>query len=225
MLLTSLLRQPLRAFAEWYGPQPPRRGLRALIPTGKQGLLAFVIAAGLLLVIDLCFIESVLVPSDSMRPAVLPNERVLLRHWPRPAVRRFDVVAIASTVLHKRIAKRVVALPGEIVRLEDSWRVVIDGQALDYSEESVEGRRVEARHHAIQLAGAPAVETRFGSQDLLLGPDEYFVLGDNRLTSDDSRVIGPVKRREIEGTLTTVWYSFDPDLHRIRAQRLLCKIR
>ena len=191
------------------------------IPTWKQALVAFGLAAILLLLNDLCFFESVLIPSSSMNPTILPGERIFLRKLPRPAFKRFDLVAIDSHKLGRRIAKRIIALPGERVRVENGWQVVVNRRRFSYSDEDLRHERVESGDHAIRLAKPErsVVETKFAKQDLLLGPDEYFVLGDNRLSSDDSRTIGPVTRSQIQGTLGLIWYSFDPRQHKLRTDR------
>ena len=197
------------------------------LPTRLQAVAAFGVAAALLLAVDRFAFESVVVPSASMEPTVLRNERVFLNRLPGQSIRRFDVVVVDSRALGRRIAKRVVGLPGERVRLEASWKVFVDGESLAYSEASAGHTRTEAGDHEIRLVAGPTppAATRFGREDLLLGPGEYFVLGDNRLASTDSRVIGPVKREEIQGKLGLVWYSFDLEQHRIRAGRLGAKVR
>jgi signal peptidase I len=183
--------------------------------------------ASLLLINDLFFFESVLIPSSSMRPTILPNERIFLQKFGFRTLNRFDVVVVGSKKLGKRLAKRVIALPGDRVRIEGSWKVFINDECLDYSEENAVHQRIEAGDHTIQVLKdqKPSFEARFGGHNLILGPDEYFVLGDNRLASDDSRFIGPVKRHEIEGKLGTVWYSYDFQQHRLRTERLLRSVR
>jgi signal peptidase I len=158
-----------------------------------------------------------------MRPAILPNERIFLSRFPHRTIRRFDVVVIKSPTFGQRIAKRVIALPGERVRLEQSWRVLINDTSLSYSDENERHERTEAGDHLIRLVRNPnsLSETQFGRNDLQLGADEYFVLGDNRLASDDSRSIGPVRREHIQGPLGMVWYSYDIQRRRLRTERLL----
>ena len=194
-----------------------------LRPRWKRPLLVVAVALALLVLNDVFLYESVLIPSASMAPTILPNERVFLRKFPGRAIKRFDVVVIRSRIARERIVKRVVGLPGERIRLEDSWKVYVNDRCLSYSPETAAHQYIEAAHHQIQVStGAQsAPPTQFGKTDLLLGPDEYFVLGDNRLASRDSRVIGPIKRREIQGTIALLWYSYDLQEHRIRTERLM----
>ena len=149
-------------------------------PAWKWPLTVIAVAFVLLALNDVFVYESVLIPSTSMEPAILPNERLFLAKLPYRTIRRSDVVVINSRRLKERIAKRVIGLPGERVRS--------------------------------------------GAREIQLGPDEYFVLGDNRLASRDSRVIGPITRAEIEGKLEMVWYSFDLEHGRLRWDRIFHRV-
>ncbi len=82
--------------------------------------------------------------------------------------------------------KRVIGLPGETVQIIDS-DIYINGEKLDenYGKEPIE-------------------ETGIAAVPIVLGEDEYFVLGDNRGNSTDSREIGPVKIKNIAGKV--VWH-------------------
>ena len=79
--------------------------------------------------------------------------------------------------------KRIIGLPGETVQIKDG-EIYIDGEKLEEKYETT----------AIEDAGT-------ASEEITLDGDEYFVLGDNRRNSEDSRMadIGNVKRSEIEG--------------------------
>ncbi len=191
------------------------------LPGPRTFALAFLVAAALLWLNNRFLYESVWVISSSMRPTLLKNERVYLKRFDNRQPGRFDVVVIQSRVLGHRIVKRVLGLPGERVRLADSWRVYINGTPLNYTMAGP-NLMTEAGRHQIQLQRNPKFfyETRYGRTDLQLGPDEYYVLGDNRLASGDSRWFGPVRRSEIQGPLTMIWYSYDKDTHRLRRERL-----
>lgn len=76
-----------------------------------------------------------------------------------------------------------------------------------------------------RVIGLPGERIRIEGREVQLGPNEYFVLGDNRAASRDSRVIGPVSSGEIEGKVKLVWYSFDLHGGRPRWGRIFHAIR
>ncbi len=197
-----------------------------MVPSPRQGIAAAALAGALLAANDVFVCESVLIPSASMRPTLLPNERVFLTHLSGP-VNRFDVVVIESPRFSKRIVKRVIGLPGDRVRLVDSWRVYINGVSLEYGPSTAIEERREADDHDICVApgAGTTFATQVGATDVLLGPHQYYVLGDNRLASDDSRSFGPVSSTEMQGTLGTVWYSYDLTGHGLRTDRLFRSTR
>lgn len=105
---------------------------------------------------------------------------------------RFDIVIIyPDDTKQKRWIKRIIGLPGEEVRIDEEGNIYINGEILeeDYGKE------------VIQDAG-------LASQTIKLGEDEYWVMGDNRNHSSDSRVIGPVPRSRILGKAFIRIYPF-----------------
>ena len=192
------------------------------MPSPKMWLAAFSLAGILLWVTDRCLLESIEVISSSMEPTFLPDERVYLQRVGCGKIQRFDVVVLDRQVVGGRIVKRVIGLPGDRVKLEDSWRVTVNGKTLDYQVVSgTTNRLVEAGVHQIQLQRNPKIniKTRYGTNDFQLGEDEYYVLGDNRLASGDSRLFGVIKRGEIMGKLRLIWYSYDLSSGYIRWHR------
>lgn len=87
--------------------------------------------------------------------------------------------------------KRIIGLPGETVEIKEG-RIFINGDQLAESYETTELKDAGIAGEPLKLAG-----------------DEYFVLGDNRESSEDSRMadIGNVKREEIEGK---AWFVLSP---------------
>ena len=142
--------------------------------------------------IDVLSSTRYLVSGDSMLPALADRQSVMavrLRFsWSR--LRRGDVVVLRHPAWsgHTYI-KRVIGLPDEDIRLEGG-RVYLSGVPL---EETYLNRQ-------------PSAQKEDG-REWWTGPDEYFVLGDNRNDSQDSRAFGPVNRRLILGR---VWFRCWP---------------
>jgi signal peptidase I len=125
-----------------------------------------------------------------MIPTLWPGDTLLVG-WTVPflrRVRRGDIVLVRWPGFERAFIKRVVGLPGERVSI-NSGLLIIDGVAVSepYIPESV---------------------TPFPVYDeWTLGRGEYFVLGDNRSRSEDSRQFGPVEKRQILGR---AWYRLAP---------------
>lgn len=108
---------------------------------------------------------------------------------------RFDIIVFPY--LHKEdtyYIKRIIGLPGETVQIDESGNIYINGSVLEESY----GREV------IENPGTAA-------EMIQLGEDEYFVLGDNRNASSDSRdpSVGLILRENIIGRAWLRIYPFD----------------
>lgn len=100
---------------------------------------------------------------------------------------RFDIIVFPFQYKEKTYyIKRIIGLPGETVQIDEKGNIYIDGEVLaeNYGREIIKPEN-------IGLAWEPVV----------LGEDEYFVMGDNRNNSSDSRteVVGNIKRKDIIG--------------------------
>ncbi len=93
-------------------------------------------------------------------------------------------------LLKQHFVKRVIGLPGETIEIAEGV-VLINGQPLEESY-------LDSTHN---LRGASMPEKT-------LGPDEYFVMGDNRDNSNDSRRVGAIGRKDIVGCVTRVVWPF-----------------
>ena len=188
------------------------------------------------------------VPTGSMKPSILEGELVLvnklaydfkipfttlhLSTWGDPL--RGDVVVFYSPKDGTRLVKRVVGLPGDWVEMRDDV-LYLNGVRQQYSlRDPAPFRRdvfedpnpivaVEhletCDHYVMSLPGRYALRS-FGPS--VVPPGHYFMLGDSRDNSADSRFIGSIPRQQIVGRVGRVFLSFDPTrYYSPRLQRLL----
>ena len=131
-------------------------------------------------------VMSVEVEGSSMEPTLHTDERgVSFIISKNTGIDRFDICVIDPAKTTNLLVKRVIGLPGETVKYEDS-KLYIDGE---YVEEAF-----------------LAEDVITGDLEISLGDDEYFCLGDNRKVSRDSRYYGPFKKSEIKATNIFVYY-------------------
>lgn len=132
-------------------------------------------------------VTPVRVNGESMYPTLNNKEIMLLNKWEYKTnkIKRFDIVVVNTN--GKKIIKRVIGLPGETLKYENGI-LYIDGQETKepYLKETTEDFNIKDLGY-----------TKIPS-------DCYFVLGDNRDNSKDSRVIGCVKKSEIKGKTSLV---------------------
>ena len=180
------------------------------------------------------------VPTGSMMPSIFEGDRIFvnklaydlklpftmrrLASWGRPE--RGDVVVFYSPEDGQRMVKRVVGLPGDKIALRDN-RLLVNGQLADYTpldkriiEQIDAGDRDRFRFSAERLQGRdhPVMATPGARAMRTFGPttvpeDHYYVMGDNRDNSRDSRYFGFVPRQLIAGKATAVVLSVDADDH------------
>lgn len=92
-------------------------------------------------------------------------------------IKRFDVVVLHEENDDEKIIKRIIGMPGDTVAIKDGDIYINDEKIKD--------------EYAYGMTS--------DYERITLGNDEYFILGDNRLVSKDSRYFGPVKENEIKG--------------------------
>ncbi|HEV8688732.1 MAG TPA: signal peptidase I [Ideonella sp.] len=165
------------------------------------------------------------IPSGSMRPTLLEGDVVLvnrlaydakvpLTDWSIARLgepQRGDVVTFSSPKDGERLIKRIVALPGDTVEMKSDV-LSVNGVVAAYTDRIVVREALDAEHDVAatkateQLDGSrrsvqflAAVPARRDFGPLVVPPDHYFMLGDNRDNSEDSRYIGFVPRHSIIG--------------------------
>lgn len=180
------------------------------------------------------------VPTGSMRPTILEGDRIFVNKlaydlkmpfttwhiakWSNP--QRGDIVVFYSPHDGQRLVKRVVGLPGDTVELRNN-ALVINGETVEYHPLAEELLRdipaadrtgrifaseaLPNQTHAV--TGIPAVPAMRSFEPKHIPEGQYFVMGDNRDDSFDSRYWGTVDRKQIVGRATTVVFSLDKQNH------------
>jgi signal peptidase I len=175
------------------------------------------------------------VPTGSMKPTILEGDMVLVNKlaydlhvpftkqriatWANPA--RGDIAVCFSPTDGTRLVKRVIGLPGDVIESRNDV-LYVNGVPQRYSLADVTPFRdevtedtspvlaiehLDARdHYILALPNRPAVRS-FGP--ITVPADQYFMMGDSRDNSHDSRFFGPVARGEIVGEAKAVLVSFD----------------
>lgn len=147
--------------------------------------------------------------STSMMPTLVSGDHLFVD---RNAYRstgplRGDIVVFRYPPDPRKIyLRRVMALPGETAELR-ALHLLVDGSPM-------------ADFYAHLSDGGQPSGSRDSTAPLTVPPDGYFVLADNRNQSDDSRVWGPVLRRDIIGRARVILFSWDNDRHRMRWERI-----
>lgn len=197
--------------------------------------LSFFVFIGLMFIFRSAIADWYEVPTGSMKPTIVEGDRVFVNklayklripftlitisHWADPE--RGDVVVFDSPVEDKLLIKRVVGLPGDIIeikhnqlfinnisaeyletdqlRIAQYWDSIISSPVL--YEEIVDGKA-----HTITVSQNRISSIQdFGPYSVPKG--HYFMLGDNRDNSADSRFIGSINGKQIIGRANTVVLS------------------
>lgn len=193
------------------------------------------------------------VPSGSMNPTILEGDLVYidklaydlrvpltfhrLAKWSHPE--RGDIVICFSPEDRTRLVKRVIALPGDTIESRANV-LFINGRALDYTEAdakcgeslnpNLKNRAIFAtedlkgyEHTVMSVPSLPA-KRNFGPVTVPEG--NYFVMGDNRDMSRDSRYFGFMDEKAIIGKAKAVIVSFDmTDKYQPRLERIFAPLQ
>lgn len=145
-------------------------------------LVPYIVILVVVVLIRTFIVTPIIVDGDSMSPTLTDDEMMLLNKL--GSIERNDIVVINNEEGY--IIKRVIALPGESIECRDGVIYINDEKYDDNFASKTDD---------------------FVKQ--FLNDDEYFVMGDNRLVSMDSRIFGAVTKEEILGTTNFVIYPFN----------------
>ena len=247
-LLDKLVLAKRRALAA--GPLEPARE-PVLVDYSKAFFPILVLVLGLRSFIA----EPFRIPSSSMMPTLLIGDFILVNkfayglRWPITNKKFFDIgepvrgdVVVFRPPHHPREdwIKRVIGLPGDTISYHDN-QVSINGKRLPYRVERIYqgvGQGADATgatelteglpgrpHFVLEHPDVPFLPQGQGEGEWIVPPGHYFVMGDNRDNSEDSRFWGFLPEANLRGKAFLVWMNFDSSADRwVDASRIGSRI-
>jgi signal peptidase I len=151
------------------------------------------------------------IPSSSMVPTLDPHDRVLVARF----LYRFTSPAHGDIVVFKypldtRVVfiKRLIGLPGDTLSLREG-HVYRNGVELHEPYVVKVGDETAPTLPATPVDGSTMSEPWSLNRPYTVPPHTYFMMGDNRIDSDDSRVWGPVPARDLIGKAFLIYWPLD----------------
>lgn len=160
--------------------------IEGLFSTAKEIAQTAAISLAIFFFVYIFLVQPHRVKGDSMLPnfhdgELLLTEKITYRIY-KPE--RGDVIVFKAPQRNVDFIKRIVGIPGDTVRIEDGTVFINDRELVEPYE----------------------TQKTQGTATVMLEKDDYFVLGDNRGSSSDSRSFGPVKRNSIRGRVWLVYW-------------------
>jgi signal peptidase I len=195
--------------------------------TFREYIESIVVAVILALFIRTWVVQAFKIPTGSMEqnlligdhllvnkfvfgPTALDSERVML---PIDSIERGDVIVFKYPEDPERdFIKRVIGLPGNIIELRDR-QLYVDGQVLE-----------EPYVYHFDFGGGRIINNEFDPRNnfgpVTVPPDQYFVMGDNRENSQDSRYWGFLPASHVKGRALLIYWSYKSDAEDYRQTSL-----
>ncbi|SJZ44977.1 signal peptidase I [Pilibacter termitis] len=159
-----------------------------------------IVAAGLVVFIRGFLFVPVTIDGNSMENTLMTGDEMVMEKFSK--IRRFDIVVIERPN-NEILVKRVIGLPHDSLKVVNNQLYINDKR----QEEPFLKKNLKNYHSLTPFTNDFELKGLIGKEKL--GKDEYFVMGDNRVESRDSRTFGVVKEREILGKGLFVYYPFD----------------
>ena len=170
-------------------------------------LVPYIIIIIVVVIIRTFIMTPIDVSGESMYPTLHDNDIMLLYklRLKTVGIRRFDIVVINTD--DGKLIKRVVGLPGEKIRYDvtrdDSGNtkgiLYINGEAVEEKFIDENAKASTCKYNNIDIC----------EREIEIPKGEYYVMGDNRGNSKDSRIIGTIEKKDIKGITSVVIFPFN----------------
>lgn len=183
----------------------------------------YIIIIAFVLIIRIFIATPVAVNGTSMTPTLQNKDIMLLYKLTKHTrgIKRFDIVVINTD--SGKLIKRVIGLPGDKITYKiekdkndkEIGLLYINGKVIKekFIEETIKPETCKCgrESHAKALMDGACFTEAFDicEKEIIVGEDEYFVMGDNRANSMDSRKIGPISKDNIMGTTEIILFPFN----------------
>ncbi|MDD2505355.1 MAG: signal peptidase I [Bacilli bacterium] len=149
--------------------------------------LPYIIIILIIIIIRTFIATPIRVNGTSMETTLHNGETMILNKlgMKTSGINRWDIIVLETDSGH--LIKRVIGMPGESIKYLDGI-LYIDNQEIEDNY---------------------SLTTTDDFEEVIIGQNEYFVMGDNRYLSQDSRVIGPVKKEDIKGKTNIILFPLD----------------
>ena len=158
-------------------------------------------------------VQAYKIPAGSLKPTLLVGDHILARKLlavKREGINRGDIIIFQYPAdPAKLFTKRVVAMGGETIEIADKV-VLVDGVALEEPYTVCTDPRILPEDMAPRDNFGPVTVPR----------DAFFVMGDNRDQSNDSRYWGFVDKSAVKGKACAIYWSWDKETFRVRWNRI-----
>lgn len=157
-----------------------------------KNILSYVLIIGIAILIKLFVFSPIRVNGTSMVPTLYDGDIMILNEigYHLNGLERFDIVVINSN--NEKIIKRVIGLPGETVEYKDNKLYINDKEVVENFKHE------DTRDFKLSDINVSVIPKNY-----------YFVVGDNRGNSKDSRSIGLISSKQIMGKTSFVLYPFN----------------